>query len=83
MKALIQAEATILGFFGIIVVYVLKSLDDQLNIYRNQWFKLADEGKHTEVDKEVSEIARFFGLEVKTKAKQIYVSAAELKLGSV
>ena len=29
LKALVEAEATILGFFGLIVVYILKSFDDR------------------------------------------------------
>lgn len=33
VKSLIQAEATLLGFFGIIVAYILKSLDDKENSY--------------------------------------------------
>lgn len=48
MKALIQAEATVLGFFGITVVYVLRSLDDKESTYAEKLLELEVTGKHEE-----------------------------------
>lgn len=49
LKALIQAEATIFGFFGLIVVYLLKSIDDKEDRYEQMLFDCIVEGKETEV----------------------------------
>lgn len=43
LKALIEAEATLLGFFGIIAVYVLTSYDGRLDRFEEKLFKLATE----------------------------------------
>ena len=39
LKALVQAEATFFGFFGVLLVYVLKQYDDKLQ----DWKETADE----------------------------------------
>ena len=48
IKSLIQAEATILGFFGLVIVYVLKSLDDKEDRYVQMLFDLQMKGKDAE-----------------------------------
>jgi len=45
MKSLIEAEATILGFFGLMIVYILKSLDDKEDRYVQMLFDLQMKGK--------------------------------------
>lgn len=40
MRSLIEIEATILGFFGLIVIYILKSLDDKEDRYVQMLFDL-------------------------------------------
>jgi len=49
IKSLIEAEATILGFFGLITIYVLKSLDDKEDRYVQMLFDLQMKGKQDEV----------------------------------
>ena len=49
MKALIQAETTVLGFFGIMVVYFLKSLDDKESTYAEKLLELEVKGKHEDI----------------------------------
>jgi len=46
IQALIEAEATILGFFGIIFVYILKSLDDRETWCLDRWYDLSETGEH-------------------------------------
>jgi len=48
MKSLIEAEATILGFYGLIVVYVLKSLDDKEDRYVQMYFDLQMRNRQNE-----------------------------------
>jgi len=48
LPSLIEAEATILGFFGLIVVYALTSLDSRMDRYEKQIFDLGE--KHWELD---------------------------------
>lgn len=45
IKSLIEAEATILGFFGLMIVYILKSLDDKEDRYAQMLFDLQMQGK--------------------------------------
>jgi len=59
LKALIQADATILGFFGIIVTYILKSLDDKESRWEEIWLQLTEEGKQTQVDSEVAKLTQY------------------------
>jgi hypothetical protein len=40
LTALIEAEATILGFFGLIFVYALTSLDNRTDMLNTAWFEL-------------------------------------------
>ena len=42
LKAMIQAEATILGFYGLIVVYALTSLDDRIDTLEEQIFEVEE-----------------------------------------
>lgn len=70
LKSLIQAEATILGFFGIIVVYILKSLDDKQDRWDKTWFDLTEKGKDEEVDVGVAILMdSFSGVEAKSKGE--------------
>jgi len=48
LTSLIEAEATILGFFGLITVYALTSLDSNIDRYEQQIFDLRE--KHWELD---------------------------------
>ena len=48
IKSLIQAEATILGFLGLVIVYVLKSFDDKEDRYMQMLFDLQMKGKDAE-----------------------------------
>jgi len=43
LKALIEAEATILGFFGLITVYALTSLDTRIDRIEQQFFDIKKE----------------------------------------
>lgn len=52
LKPLIEAEATVLGFFGIIVVYALTSLDNKADRFRQQLFDLSKTGKDEEIPSE-------------------------------
>jgi len=54
INALIQAEATILGFFGLIVIYALTSFDNRTDRLEEQLFKLTTE-EHLNVKKEMLE----------------------------
>jgi len=45
LTSLIEAEATVFGFFGLIVVYILKSLDDREHRYYQMLFDLEMEQK--------------------------------------
>jgi len=57
MKALIEAEATVLGFFGLIIVYILTSLDEKEDRYEQQLFDLTEKGKkHEEVPEELKHL---------------------------
>jgi hypothetical protein len=51
LKALIEAEATILGFFGLVIVYMLNSLDTRIDRLEQQRFDW-DKEQH---DKEASD----------------------------
>lgn len=42
LQTLIEAEATVLGFFGLIVVYILKSLDEKEDRYEQQTFEVVE-----------------------------------------
>lgn len=42
LTALIEAEATILGFFGLIFVYALTSLDNRFERFENSFHRLED-----------------------------------------
>lgn len=42
LKAMIQAEATILGFYGLIVVYALTSLDNRTDTLEEQIFEVEE-----------------------------------------
>jgi len=48
LKALIEAEATILGFFGLVVVYMLNSLDTRIDRLEQQRFDLTEKNKEEE-----------------------------------
>jgi hypothetical protein len=54
INALIQAEATILGFFGLIVIYALTSFDNRTDRLEEQLFKLTTE-EHLNMKKEMLE----------------------------
>lgn len=49
LKSLIEAQATIIGFYGIIVVYALTSLDNRSDKYENWLFEVTEKGKHKDV----------------------------------
>jgi hypothetical protein len=53
LKAMIQAEVTILGFYGLIVVYALTSLDNRMDRLEQQRFDLTKEGRKTNELREV------------------------------
>jgi hypothetical protein len=53
LKSLIEAEATILGFFGLIVIYALTSYDRRMDRFEEQIFELAEKRKQEEVPKEL------------------------------
>jgi hypothetical protein len=61
LPPLIEAEATIFGFFGIIIVYILKSLDEQYDRCDKQFYDMSDKGKDKEVP-EMTEAALKAGL---------------------
>lgn len=45
LKVLVQAEATILGFFGLIIVYILKAFDERQEWWESLWYEVQDKGK--------------------------------------
>jgi len=49
LKSLIEVEATILGFLGLIVVYMLTSLDTKEDRYEQMRFHLQTKGQYKEV----------------------------------
>lgn len=54
LKAMIEAQATILGFYGLIVVYALTSFDGRIDRLENQKFELNKEIRFmTEEDREI------------------------------
>lgn len=61
LKALIEAEATILGFFGLIVVYALTSFDNRTDKLESWLFDLTEKGRHTEVP-EIQEYFKSIGV---------------------
>lgn len=52
LRTLIETEATILGFFGLIFVYALTSFDNRLDKLEEQLFKLTTE-KHSDIPEEL------------------------------
>ena len=48
LKALIEAEATIFGFFGVITFYMLKVYDDKIERYQRKQSELENTGKSSE-----------------------------------
>jgi len=42
LKAMIQAETTILGFFALVAVYALSSLDSRIDRFEQQIFKIEE-----------------------------------------
>lgn len=48
IQSLIEAEATILGFFGIIFVYIVKSLDEKESWCEKMWFDLSVNDQYKE-----------------------------------
>lgn len=59
LKSLIEAEATILGFFGIIVVYMLQAIDNRQLAIVKQLFNLW--GKEDKVIPELEILAKILG----------------------
>jgi hypothetical protein len=54
LKALIEAEATILGFFGLMVVYMLSSLDTRIDRLEQQRFDIS--AKHADEASKLGEV---------------------------
>jgi len=54
LKALVEAEATIIGFFGLIFIYALTSLDSRLDRLEEELFSLTT-NKQLEIPKELSQ----------------------------
>lgn len=94
LKAMIQAEATILGFFALVAVYAMSSLDGRIDRFEQQIFKIEEKyldfSENPESIKKVGEtkslkLRDLLNKVKKTKRRTVYLAleAGVLLIGSL
>jgi len=71
LKAMIQAEATILGFFALVAVYAMSSLDGRIDRFEQQIFKIEEKYLDFSGDPAIKKIGKTKSLKLRDRLNKV------------